>query len=102
MMLFTTGGLECFTNSDHLLNYVPLLNKSVFVVLSSGLRLKLHLQNSLQALDGFDFSTVHELSNREQISAEPKKLGRVGIQTQGRWVRRANATSFAMRPPPNF
>ena len=43
-----------------------------FVVLSSGLCRKLHLRNPLHlsALDVFDFSTVHELSSREQISAK--------------------------------
>ena len=43
-----------------------------FEVLSLGLRRYQRLRNLLRekALDGFDFPTVHELSRREQISAE--------------------------------
>ena len=43
-----------------------------FVVLSLGICGELQMQNPLRkkALDGFDFPTVHELSNREQISGE--------------------------------
>ena len=58
-----------------------------------------NLRNPLQALVGFKFSTDHELSNREQTSAEPKKLGRVGIQTRGRLVRSANAPSVLCDRP---
>ena len=41
----------------------------------------------------FDFSTVHELSSKEKISAV-----RAGIRARGRWVRSANATSVPCSP----
>ena len=43
--------------------------KLLFVVFGSGLCL--HLKNLLQALDGFDLSTLHKLISREKL-AEPR------------------------------
>ena len=59
-----------------------------FVVLSSGLRRKLHLQNPfcIEALYGFIFSTVHGLSSREgSWQSKDSKPGPLG-EKRGRYL----------------
>ena len=53
----------------------------------------------INALDGFDFSTVHELSSREQISTEPIKYRLSRDSNLGPLGEKRKCYLCAMRPP---